>query len=59
MMCVAKYSGDDKWYRAVIEDLPGRRKVDVYFVDFGNRERLWYQQIKKIADKFTLLPAQV
>ncbi|XP_068230002.1 RING finger protein 17-like [Palaemon carinicauda] len=58
MLCVAKYTGDEKWYRAVIVDLPGYRKVDVFYVDFGNKERLWYKQVKKIADRFTLLSMQ-
>lgn len=59
MPCVAKYSGDGKWYRARIEDLPGKQKVDVQYVDFGNEERLWYNQICKITDDFLKLPAQV
>ncbi|XP_066990549.1 RING finger protein 17-like [Macrobrachium rosenbergii] len=58
MLCVAKYSGDEKWYRAIIVDLPGYRKVDVFYVDFGNQERLWYKQVNKVADRFALLPMQ-
>lgn len=59
MPCVAKYSVDGRWYRAKIMDLPGRKEVDVYYVDFGNEERLWYNQIHKITDDFLKLPTQV
>lgn len=58
MPCVARYSGDGKWYRARIQDLPGKCQVDVQYVDFGNEERMWYKQIFKIMDKFLKLPAQ-
>ncbi|XP_071536637.1 RING finger protein 17-like isoform X2 [Panulirus ornatus] len=58
MPCVAKHSGDGRWYRAKIKDLPGKQKVDVLYVDFGNEERLWYNQICKITDDFLRLPAQ-
>lgn len=59
MPCVALYTGDDKWYRAVIEDIPGKKQVDVRYVDYGNKERLWYKQIYKITEDFLKLPAQV
>lgn len=56
---MAKYSGDGKWQRARVEDLPGHQMVDVKFVDYGNVERLWYSQICKIMDDFLVLPIQV
>lgn len=59
MLCVALYTGDDKWYRAVIEDIPEKKQVDVRYVDYGNKERLWYKQLYKITEDFLKLPAQV
>ncbi|KAK3853715.1 hypothetical protein Pcinc_039757 [Petrolisthes cinctipes] len=58
MACVAQYSCDSKWYRALVEDLPARHQVDVKYVDYGNRERLWYNKIYKITDDFLALPIQ-
>lgn len=59
MPCVAQYSGDMRWQRAKVENLPGHQMVDVKFVDFGNTERLWYHQLYKIMDEFLVLPIQV
>ncbi|XP_047498946.1 RING finger protein 17-like [Penaeus chinensis] len=58
MPCVALYTGDDKWYRAIIEDIPGKKQVNVRYVDYGNKERLWYKQLYKITEDFLKLPAQ-
>lgn len=59
MPCVAQYSGDRRWQRAKVENLPGKQMVDVKFVDYGNTERLWYYQLYKIMDEFLVLPIQV
>lgn len=59
MPCVAQYSGEMRWVRARVENLPGERMVDVRFVDYGNTERLWYYQLYKIMDEFLVLPIQV
>ncbi|XP_050723671.1 RING finger protein 17-like isoform X2 [Eriocheir sinensis] len=58
MPCVAQYSGEMRWVRARVENLPGERMVDVRFVDYGNTERLWYHQLYKIMDQFLVLPIQ-
>ncbi|KAL0963607.1 hypothetical protein UPYG_G00308540 [Umbra pygmaea] len=54
--CVARF--DDKvWSRARIVDIPGGRKVEVQFVDFGNKKVISVNDIKKIKDEFFSLPA--
>ena len=39
-MCVAQFSADAKFYRAEIEVLLAHSMLDVYYVDYGNRERV-------------------
>ncbi len=38
--CVAKYSEDKMWYRSVITDLCGTNDAKVYFIDYGNSEKV-------------------
>lgn len=38
-MCVAKYSDDNQWYRALVKDVGDDLKnVRVFFIDYGNEE---------------------
>uniref|UniRef100_A0A3Q4MNV7 Ring finger protein 17 n=1 Tax=Neolamprologus brichardi TaxID=32507 RepID=A0A3Q4MNV7_NEOBR len=56
--CVARL--DDKlWYRAQVIGHPGGRKVEVQFVDFGNRKILSVSDLRKIKNEFFALPARV
>ena len=59
MMCVAKYSEDKQWYRAVVTALTGNQRVRVLYVDYGNTEELPYFELRKISDEFIRLPVQV
>ncbi|XP_035531967.1 RING finger protein 17 isoform X2 [Morone saxatilis] len=53
---VARY--DDKlWYRAKVIGHPGGRKVEVQYVDFGNRNILSVSDLRKIKDEFFALPS--
>nr|XP_004573086.1 RING finger protein 17 [Maylandia zebra] len=55
--CVARL--DDKlWYRAQVTGHPGGRKVEVQFVDLGNRKILSVSDLRKIKDEFFALPAR-
>ncbi|XP_072153677.1 tudor domain-containing 6 [Bemisia tabaci] len=58
MSVAAKYSEDEKWYRAVITNLPGKRLVDVFYVDFGNRERVTYLDVRALLPKFLRMSTQ-
>ncbi|KAM9347789.1 LOW QUALITY PROTEIN: RING finger protein 17 [Symphorus nematophorus] len=48
---------DDKlWYRAQVIGHPGGRKVEVCYVDFGNKNILSVSDLRKIKDEFFALP---
>ncbi|XP_024864846.1 RING finger protein 17 isoform X2 [Kryptolebias marmoratus] len=54
--CVARF--DDKlWYRAQVIGHPGEKKVEVLYVDFGNKTILSVSDLRKIKDEFFALPA--
>ncbi|XP_070770407.1 RING finger protein 17 [Enoplosus armatus] len=54
--CVARY--DDKfWYRAQVIGHPGGTKVEVRYVDFGNKNILSVGDLRKIKDEFFALPS--
>ena len=55
--CIAPFSEDGGWYRAVIKSVHGRQ-VKVKYVDYGNSEILNVSKVKKINPQFTELPAQ-
>jgi len=59
MPCAAQYTIDNKWYRAMVVDLPGKRMVEVFYVDYGNQEVLDWNRIRKIQTKFLHTAAQV
>lgn len=43
--CLAKYSEDDTWYRAVVEEKTFD-SAKVLFVDYGNQENVAFDKIK-------------
>ncbi|CAL7945702.1 unnamed protein product [Xylocopa violacea] len=55
--CIAQYSEDLKWYRAVIKSVEGRNAI-VQFVDYGNTEIIQFNKIKSIQKEFLKLPIQ-
>ncbi|XP_076751739.1 protein tudor [Xylocopa sonorina] len=55
--CIAQYSEDLKWYRAVIKSVEGR-SATVQFVDYGNTEIIQFNKIKSIQKEFLKLPIQ-
>ncbi|XP_013416573.1 RING finger protein 17 [Lingula anatina] len=57
MVCVAQYH-DNLWYRAQVTRLPGRRMVEIQYVDFGNSEIISHLKLRKILDRHLVLPAQ-
>ena len=59
MSCAAQYTIDDKWYRAKVVDLPGKKMVEVFYVDYGNQEVMAWNRIRKIQTKFLRIAAQV
>ncbi|XP_011690886.1 PREDICTED: maternal protein tudor isoform X2 [Wasmannia auropunctata] len=55
--CVAQYSEDLKWYRAVIKSVE-ENSATVEFVDYGNTELVDLTNIKVILEDFLKLPMQ-
>lgn len=58
-LAVAKFTLDDNWYRAYIEKIhPSEPRYEVFFVDYGNRERLPSDRIKPCDTALAAVPAQ-
>lgn len=52
MLCVARYSEDDNWYRAKVIDVLKSGVVEIFFVDYGNKEKTEKANVKKISTEF-------
>lgn len=55
--CIAQYTEDLKWYRAIIKSVEGNNAT-VEFVDYGNIESVEFSNIKIIKEEFLKLPMQ-
>lgn len=55
--CIAQYSEDLKWYRAIIKSVEENSAI-VEFVDYGNTELVDLTKIKVILKEFLNLPMQ-
>ncbi|XP_028046299.1 maternal protein tudor isoform X2 [Monomorium pharaonis] len=55
--CIAQYSEDLKWYRAIIKSVE-ETSATVEFVDYGNTESIDLKNIKVISEEFLKLPMQ-
>lgn len=55
--CIAQYSKDLRWYRAVIK-FTGEDNATVQFIDYGNIETVQNDKIKPIQKEFLKLPIQ-
>jgi Tudor domain len=57
--CCARYSEDERWYRAVTEQVQkGSGGIRVRFVDYGNEENVSEDAVKQIKAAYMKLPAQ-
>ncbi|XP_013386809.1 uncharacterized protein LOC106156225 isoform X2 [Lingula anatina] len=56
--CIAQYSVDSGWYRAVITGVKRDGKAEVTFVDYGNNETVPQENLKSIPPQFLKLPIQ-
>lgn len=46
-LCLAKFSLDDQWYRAFVERANNKESTyEVYFIDYGNREKVPAARVK-------------
>ncbi|KFP72544.1 Tudor domain-containing protein 6, partial [Acanthisitta chloris] len=58
-VCLAQYSEDQKWYRALIVRVGlSAGKVEVVYVDYGNREQVCLRNLCAINERFLRLEAQ-
>ena len=59
MLCCAKYTEDDGWYRGLITAVDiANSEVGVLYVDYGNSETLPMGRVKELKPQFTMLPQQ-
>ncbi|XP_035177837.1 tudor domain-containing protein 6 [Oxyura jamaicensis] len=57
-VCLAQYSEDEKWYRALIVSEVTSAEKEVIYVDYGNRERVSLTSLRSIPERFLQLKAQ-
>lgn len=50
-LAVAKFTGDDEWYRVKIEKVLGTN-VSVFYVDYGNREVINVTRVADLPSRF-------
>lgn len=55
---VAKFSEDNRWYRARLITCEGHNQIKIVFVDFGNIEIKSIKEFFPLHKLFTELPAQ-
>lgn len=59
LVCLAQYSEDKKWYRAlIVSEGVCAEKVEVIYVDYGNREQVSLTKLRAINEHFLRLEAQ-
>ncbi|NXI93479.1 TDR15 protein, partial [Psophia crepitans] len=56
--CIVKYPKDGKWYRATVVQQVSTDKVDVFFVDYGYRERVLLKDLQAVLPDFLTLESQ-
>lgn len=55
--CFAKYAEDDGWYRGQISRV-ANNVVEVFFVDYGNRQETPLSQLREMNEEFARLSPQ-
>ncbi|XP_076170484.1 staphylococcal nuclease domain-containing protein 1 [Ptiloglossa arizonensis] len=51
-LAVARFTGDDQWYRVKIEKVSGTN-VSVFYIDYGNRETINVTRVADLPSRFT------
>ncbi|XP_062429106.1 tudor domain-containing protein 6 [Rhea pennata] len=58
-VCLAQYSEDEKWYRAlIVSEVTSTEQVEVIYVDYGNRELVSRTNLRSTNENFLNLKAQ-
>ncbi|XP_053168675.1 tudor domain-containing protein 1 isoform X2 [Hemicordylus capensis] len=56
--CCAYFSGDGRWYRALVKEATSSGTFKVQFVDYGNIEEVTLDKLRQISSTFLKLPFQ-
>lgn len=55
----AKFSKDDRWYRARVKRASAiKKEAQVYLIDYGDEETVPFSKIRPLDEKFKSLPGQ-
>lgn len=58
-LCLGQFSLDNNWYRGFVERVSAvEPKYEVYFIDFGNREKLPSERVRTIDAALSAVPPQ-
>ena len=57
-LCLAKYSQDFKWYRALVTKVVSETEVEVLFVDYGNTDSQKVEAVKQMNPELVTFPVQ-
>ncbi|KAJ8683607.1 hypothetical protein QAD02_019399, partial [Eretmocerus hayati] len=49
MPCIARYSQDQQWYRALVCDKSNCEKIRVFYVDYGNEDVVSIEDLRQIS----------
>ncbi|XP_078617663.1 RING finger protein 17-like isoform X1 [Branchiostoma floridae x Branchiostoma japonicum] len=56
-ICCAKYSVDNRWYRARVCSSKGNNSFEVFHLDYGSQEVVSVDNLRPLPEKFQYLPA--
>ncbi|CAF4351216.1 unnamed protein product, partial [Adineta steineri] len=56
--CAARYSVDNRWYRARIKRYSSETTVELVYLDYGNNEERNIHELRPLDPAFARLPAQ-
>ena len=58
-LCLGQYSLDNQWYRAYVERANAKDSTyDVFFIDYGNKEKLPAKRVRVMDAALAAVPAQ-
>ncbi|XP_044287385.1 tudor domain-containing protein 1 [Varanus komodoensis] len=57
-LCCAYFSGDGRWYRALVKDATSFEAFKVQFVDYGNCQEVTLDKVRQLSSSFLKLPFQ-
>ena len=58
-MCAVQFCKDEGWYRGRVDRILENKKVQVFYVDYGNTEIVDSDEIRMLMPKFRVVPPQV